>query len=224
MLLPHVTLLANFNNQQGICEYDGSYSDIAGQIGLTLPLSSGVTTVTNSNLYAEGSCCGGLCCSCEACGGEIGNTISVGTSNAVGEVQLMLDHLNNVGSKHTGSQSCQCSCPFGDCQQGEFTVQCPPSPSAGTYTPQQGRVDLVRGPFHDSSGRDPEEPTGVAPYISYAMYEQPTSKCGGATLESFLTSIGEDLFGLLTGEAGAAGVAAAVGGTAFIVGIECALS
>lgn len=220
MELPHVTLQTTFSGTQKICEYSGAYSDIANAVGLTSSLQNGQYSFDNTGLYAQNSCCDITtpCCSCSPCGGEIGSSVNVGTSNAQEEVQVMLNMLETVGSKNTGDAQCVC--------QNNLNGDCEDNPD-GTYTPQLGRVDLTYGPFTDSTGRYPVNPTGDAAYIQYGLFEQPPSQCSGAILDTFLSIIEAAAIGLLTGGAGdgvaIAQVVANAGGSIAVFGIECAL-
>jgi len=226
MLLPHITLLSTFNGQQGICEYSGSYSDIASAVGLDSSLTSGSFYFSNTGLYAQGSCCNGAtCCGCTYCGGQISNTVNVGTSSAIGEVQLMIDHLLEAGKAVTQTQTCGCPCPSEGCYCGlpEY-CGCPAQPQNGIVTAQQGRVDLIRGPFNSQAGRYPETPLGVAPYIQYGLMEQPPAQCTGDSLAQGLTTLGSGLVSLLTGGIGgavASNIIASVGSTLSISYIRC---
>jgi hypothetical protein len=227
MELPHITLLSTFNDQQGICEYSGSYSDIANAVGLTDSLQSGSYSFPNTALYAQGSCCGGGCCECTYCGGQIENSVNVATSDAQGEVQLMIDHLLAVGPQYTSDQSCSCSCPDEGCYCGGFgNCGCPSQPSDGVNTAQQGRVDLIYGPFSDYTGQYPETPSGAAPYIQYGLSVEPPPQCTGSILNTFLSLIESSLIGLLTGGfsgAAVASVIAGAGGSVALLAVECAL-
>ena len=51
MELPHMIILISFGDQQDICEYGGSYYDIAQTFELKIDLS-GETSTVFSNLYA----------------------------------------------------------------------------------------------------------------------------------------------------------------------------
>jgi hypothetical protein len=216
MELPHVILLTSFDGQQGICEYGGSYADIANAIGLTSSIQSGQVS---TSLYGQGDCCnGGICCTCNNCGGQIVNEIIVETSHGVMEIELMLDQLMAAGPQYTKPQPCRWG--VDQCQQGQFTIGCFGSPPAGTNTAQRGRVDVLYGPFSDSTGRHPENPQGVSPYISYSLVELPPAQCDGATLASNGITLGADLLPLFVGGPTPAGLAAIVG-QIFVTVIEC---
>ena len=226
MLLPHITLISTFQGQQGICEYSGSYTDIANAVGLTSSLTSGSFYFPNTALYAQGSCCNGAtCCGCSNCGGQLANTVNVGTTHAIGEVQLMIDHLLDTGKPLTQTQKCGCNCPSQGCFCGlPQNCGCPAQPQNGVSTPQQGRVDLIYGPFNSQAGRYPQNPVGVAPFIQYGLMEQPPPQCTGDALAQGLTSLGSGLVGLLTGGIGgavASNIIANVGSTLSISFIRC---
>jgi hypothetical protein len=219
MELPHITILSSFGGKQGICEYGGSYNDIAQAFGLKTGLSSGLSTVY-SNLYAQGGCCnGGICCTCQNCGGQLYATIEFETTGAKGEDTLMLNTLGSLGPSHTNVQNCQWG--VSDCRQGEFDIGCTGSPPSGTQTAQQARVDIIYGPFTDSTGRYPEDPHGVNPYLAYAISEVVPGRCSGATLASGAVTLGAEFLGLLSeGPAAFVGVA----GAALATTIQCAFS
>lgn len=219
MELPHMTILTSFSGQQGICEYSGSYYDIAQAFGLKTGLSSGTSTVF-SNLYAQGGCCnGGNCCSCSNCGGQLYAAIEFETTGKQGEDTLMLNTLGALGPSNTGTQHCYWG--VSQCMQGQFIIGCTGSPPSGTYTAQQARTDIIYGPFTDYTGRYPNDPHGVNPYLSYAISELPPARCSGATLASGGITLGAELFGLIFAE----GPGAIVGiiGAALATTIQCAL-
>jgi len=220
MELPHMTIITSFGGKQDICEYGGSYYDIAQAFGLKTGLAGG-TSVVYSNLYAQGGCCnGGICCSCSNCGGQLYATIQFETTSGQGEETLMLNQLGTIGRQYTGVQTCRWGVDH--CRQGQFDIGCPGSPPSGTYTAQQARVDIIYGPFSDSTGRYPNDPHGVNPYLAYAISEVPPGKCSGATVGSGAITLGAELFGLISAE-GPAAIAGAIG-VALATAIQCALA
>jgi hypothetical protein len=222
MELPHVTMFTSFSGDIGICEYTSGYYDIATySIGINGYLVNGQNSFTNTGLYAQRGC-GGPCCSIgNTCGGELDNLVNVATTNAAGEVQLMVNQLLAVGPKYTGPSPCSCT-------NGGSRFPCPANPLPGVYTPQNGRVDLVYGPFTDSTGRHPVNPHGTAPYIQYTLVEEPPNACQGAVLNTFLTVLEGAVVGLLTSgtltPAIIAQQVASAGGQIAVLGIECAVS
>jgi hypothetical protein len=215
-----MTILTSSSGKQGICEYGGSYYDIAQAFGLKAGISSGTSTVV-SNLYAQGGCCnGGICCSCSNCGGQLYATIQYETTGKQNEDILMLDELGSMGPSHTGVQSCHWGAD--QCNQGPFVIGCTGSPPSGTFTAQQARVDIIYGPFSDSTGRYPNNPQGVNPYLTYAISETAPGKCSGATLAAGAISFGAEFFALISAEG--PGAIAGVIGSALATTIECAFS
>jgi hypothetical protein len=83
-------------------------------------------------------------------------------------------------------------------------------------------VDIIYGPFSDSTGRYPNNPQGVNPYLSYAISETAPGKCSGAALASGATTVGAAYFGLISAEG--PGAIAGLLGAALATTIECAFS
>jgi len=131
----------------------------------------------------------------------------------------MLNTIGDLATKLTSGQNCHWG--VDQCQQGQFTIGCTGSPPSGTQTVKQARVDILYGPFTDSTGRYVNQPIGVSPFLSYAISEVPPGRCSGATLASGGVQLGAEFLGLIAeGPPGLVGVV----GVALATAIQCAFS